>query len=64
MCASDDDASIFGAGQRISEPLTALAVLREPDNAPYGKKHARPGFSQRVNDMESGPIIGVQSEDL
>ena len=34
--------SIFGAGQRISEPLTALAVLREPDNAPYGKKHARP----------------------
>ena len=48
--------SIFGAEQRISEPLSALAVLTGRHR---GKKHPRPNFSQkstsqriqRVNDI-------------
>ena len=51
--------SVFGAEQRISEPLSALAVLTGRHR---GKKHPRPNFSQkstsqriqRVNDMENG----------
>ena len=53
MCASDDDALHFGAEQRISEPLSALAV----PTGRHREKRARPGFSQRVNDMESGPKL-------
>ena len=44
--------SIFGAEQRISEPLSALAVLSGPDQAPCGKKKPRPNFSQKSTNME------------
>ena len=47
--------SIFGAEQRISEPLSALAVLTGRHR---GKKHPRPNFSQkqRVNEFNESTI--------
>ena len=58
--------SIFGAEQRISEPLSALAVLTGRHRE---KKHPRPCFSQkstsqrnqRVNDMENGLLLILSS---
>ena len=41
--------SIFGAEQRIGEPLSALAVLTGRHRE---KKHARPNFSQKSTNME------------
>ena len=40
--------SIFGAEQRIGEPLSALAVLTGRHRE---KKHARPNFSQKSTNI-------------
>ena len=52
--------SIFGAEQRISEPLSALAVLSGRHRE---EKHPRPNFrqKQRVNEFNESTIQGEWS---